>query len=197
MARASRAQMERNRQTIEDVSSRLFREQGLNGLSVDELMAAAGLTRGGFYGHFESKDDLAAIACAKAFEQSAGRWKGQIEAQPGSSDAFKAIVEGYLSTRSRDDPGHSCPATALAGDVAREAADKPVHAAFTAGIKVQLEMLAALEGQGDGNDGRRKALVQFSTLVGALMLARATRGDALSQAFLEAARAHLSSHCTL
>ena len=189
MARASRAQMDRNRETIEAVSARLFREQGLRGLSVDELMAAAGLTHGGFYGHFESKDALAAIACARAFEQSAGRWKGHIHGAADPAAAFRAIVDGYLSQLSRDDPGTSCPATALAGDVAREPGDKPVRAAFIAGVKDQVALLLALGEHGDG--GRRKALGQFATLVGALLLSRATSGDAISQEFLEAARAQL------
>lgn len=192
MARASRDQMDRNRQTIEEVSARLFREQGLKGLSVDDLMAAAGLTRGGFYGHFASKDALAAIACARAFEQSLGRWRSRIKGQPDPSAAFKAIVAGYLSKRSRDDPGHSCPAAALAGDVAREASHKPVHAAFVTGIKQHLELLQALELPIEPA-GRQKALIRFATLVGALVLSRATSGDALSQEFLAAAQAHLEA----
>jgi TetR/AcrR family transcriptional repressor of nem operon len=183
--------MDRNRQTIEEASARLFREQGLKGLSVDDLMAAAGLTHGGFYGHFQSKDALAAIACAKAFEQSGCAWKGHINGEPDPSAAFKGIVAGYLSERSRDNPGTSCPATALAGDVAREPGDKPVRAAFIAGVKDQVGLLLALGGHGDGEADRRKALVQFATLVGALLLARATRGDTISQEFLEAAGAHL------
>lgn len=182
--------MDRNRQTIEEVSARLFREQGLKGLSVDELMAAAGLTHGGFYGHFQSKDALAAIACAKAFEQSGARWQGCIQG-PDPSAAFKGIVASYLSERSRDDPGTGCPATALAGDVAREPGDKPVRAAFIAGVKDQVGLLLALGGHGDGDAGRRKALVRFATMVGALLLARATRGDELSGAFLQAAGVHL------
>ncbi|MDR3669666.1 MAG: TetR/AcrR family transcriptional regulator [Holophaga sp.] len=184
MARVSRAQSDRNRQTIEAVSARLFREQGLRGVSVDDLMAAAGLTHGGFYGHFESKDALAAVACTQAFKQSASRWQERIQGKERPA-ALKAIVDAYLSKRSRDDPGNSCPVTALAGDVAREPADKPIHAAFTAGIKEQLAVLASLQGPETARD---QALVQLSTLVGALLLARATSGDALSQRFLDAAR---------
>jgi TetR/AcrR family transcriptional repressor of nem operon len=189
MARVSRAQMNRNRQVIEEVSARLFREQGLKGISVDELMAAAGLTHGGFYGHFDSKDALAAIACAKAFEQSAGRWRERIQGSPDPSAALKAVVDAYLSPRSRDDPGNGCPATALAADVAREPAGKPVHDVFSAGVKALVRVLQALGEPGEA--GRRQALVRLSTLVGALLLARATRADGISQDFLEAARAHL------
>ena len=79
MPRVSREQTDINRLAIEDASSRLFREQGIKAVSVADLMAAAGLTHGGFYGHFESKDALAAVACAKAFEQSAGRWEKRLD----------------------------------------------------------------------------------------------------------------------
>jgi TetR/AcrR family transcriptional repressor of nem operon len=191
MARVSRAQSDANRQTIEAVSARLFREQGLRGVSVDDLMAAAGLTHGGFYGHFESKDALAGVACAQAFKQSAGRWQDRIKGRPDRPAALKAIVEAYLSRRSRDDPGNSCPITALAGDVAREPEHKPIRAAFAAGIKEQLAVLASLQPTDDPEAARDQAVVQLATLVGALLLARATRGDALSQRFLDAARAHL------
>jgi TetR/AcrR family transcriptional repressor of nem operon len=191
MARVSQAQSDRNRQTIEAVSARLFREQGLRGVSVDDLMAAAGLTHGGFYGHFESKDALAAVACTQAFRQSAGRWQDRIKGKPDRPAALKAVVDAYLSRRSRDDPGNSCPVTALAGDVAREPAHKPIRAAFTAGIKDQLAVLASLQATDDPETARERALVQLATLVGALLLARATCGDAVSQRFLDAAREHL------
>jgi TetR/AcrR family transcriptional repressor of nem operon len=191
MARASRAQMNQNRLAIEAASARLFREQGLKGISVDELMAAAGLTHGGFYGHFESKDALAAIACANAFEQSAARWRERSQGRPDPSAALKAIVDAYLSLRSRDDPGDSCPATALAADVAREPAGKPIHETFTAGIQALLGVLQSLGEPGEA--GRQRALVQLSTLVGALLLARATRADGISGDFLEAAQAEIVS----
>lgn len=190
MPRVSREQADNHRLAIEDASARLFREQGLK-VSVSDLMAAAGLTHGGFYGHFESKDALAAVACARAFEQSAERWRKRVAGKPDRAAAMTALVEGYLSPQSRNTLGSGCPAAALAGDVAREPSDKPIHEAYVAGVKRQLAMLLSLQDSGDEEVDRGEALAQFSTLVGALVLARATRGDPLSGEFLDAARARL------
>jgi len=191
MPRGSREQMDHNRQIIEQESARLFQEQGLRGVSVDQVMAASGLTRGGFYGHFPSKDALAAVACAKAFEQCASRWKKRVQGRMVPAKALQAFVAAYLSSRSRDEAGSSCPVVALAGDIVREPADKPVHDAFIAGVKQQLDFLLSLQEPGDPATERPKVMVQFATLVGSLLLARATRGDSLSAAFLTAARTHL------
>jgi len=90
-----------------------MREHGINGVSVSGLMSAAGLTHGGFYGHFDSKDELAAAACARAFEQALMRWKRRVAGEADAAAALQALVEGYLSKRSRDSPGTSCPASAL------------------------------------------------------------------------------------
>ncbi len=192
MPRVSRQQMDQNRASIEEVSARLFREQGLNGISVADLMAAAGLTHGGFYGHFESKDALAAVACGKAFEQSLGRWERSVQRQPTPQRALEQIIERYLSPQSRDQPGRSCPAVALAADVAREAPGKPVRAAYLDGVKGMAEALTTLAaGAHLRPHPRQQALLQLATMVGALSLARATRGDPLSDEILAAVRALL------
>jgi TetR/AcrR family transcriptional repressor of nem operon len=187
MPRASREQTEKHRQAITDVSARLMREQGIKSVSVSDLMGAAGLTHGGFYGHFDSKDALAAAACARAFEQSVERWKKRVGGQPDEPHALQALIEGFLSVHNRDNPGTSCPTTALAGDVAREPMDAPVRATYLAGIKGLLDILYGLQ-PGDTKAGHRQALAQLATMAGALLLARATAGDPLSERFLAAAR---------
>lgn len=191
MPRVSREKADSNRLAIQDASARLFREQGVKGVSVADIMAAAGLTHGGFYGHFESKDELAAVACATAFDESADRWRRRIEGKPDSASALKALVEGYLSAQSRNSAGSGCPTAALSVDVAREPADKPIHAAYLAGLKQQLEVLASLHDSGDAARDRSEAMAQLATMVGAMVLARATRGDEISGELLDAARAHL------
>lgn len=98
MPRVSKAEAEKNRAIIEQVSARLFREQGFHGISVADLMSAAGLTHGGFYGHFESKDALAAIACERAFEESVERWRKRVDAAPDRAAALESLLDGYLST---------------------------------------------------------------------------------------------------
>ena len=188
MPRVSREQTDRNRAAIEDVSARLFREQGFNGVSVADLMAAAGLTHGGFYGHFASKDALAALACGKAFEQSTQRWAQRIAAHADPRAAFHAIADSYLSPASRDSAGSGCPAAALAADVAREAPEQPVRAVYLAGVKGLLGQLAALSTQDQPAGRRDEALLQMAAMAGALLLARATQGDPVSDQMLAAVR---------
>ncbi len=192
MPRASKQQAENHRLAITDASARLMRERGIHGVSVSDLMAAAGLTHGGFYGHFASKERLAAEACCHAFSESAQRWKLRIAAHPDRASALQALTDAYLSTRSRDTPGTSCPATALAGDIAREPPDAALRAAFVTGTGQLIDVLSSLQSSGDTAASRREAMAQFATMVGAVILSRATAGDALSDEILQAARARLA-----
>ncbi|MBN3063163.1 TetR family transcriptional regulator [Pectobacterium aquaticum] len=186
MARVSKQQMERNREEIIQVSSQLFRERGLNGVSVNDLMAAAGLTHGGFYGHFASKDELAAIASRKALEDSGTRW--QEMCQHADKHNLETLVEHYLSPSHRDGAKDGCALTALANDIARESADKPVHDIYLSGVKAMLDRLESLSTIEDKEQRKQHALAQFALLSGALALARATAGDTLSDDFLNAAK---------
>lgn len=186
MARVSKQQMERHREEIIQVSSQLFRERGLNGVSVNDLMAAAGLTHGGFYGHFASKDELAAIASRKALEDSGTRW--QEMCQRADKHNLQTLVEHYLSPVHRDGAKDGCALTALANDIARESADKPVHDVYISGVKAMLDRLESLSTIEDKEQRKQHALAQFALLSGALALARATAGDTLSDDFLNAAK---------
>ncbi|AOR62132.1 TetR/AcrR family transcriptional regulator [Pectobacterium wasabiae] len=186
MARVSKQQMERNREEIIQVSSQLFRERGLNGVSVNDLMAAAGLTHGGFYGHFASKDELAAIASRKALEDSGSRW--QEISQHADQHNLRTMVEHYLSPTHRDGAKDGCAITALASDIARESEDKPVREVYLSGVRAMLDRLESLSTIEDKEQRRLHALAQFALLSGALTLARATAGDALSDDFLSAAK---------
>jgi len=192
MPRASKEQAQVHRLAIMDASARLMREHGMHGVSVADLMAAAGLTHGGFYGHFESKEALAGEACTHAFGESVRRWKQRIATQPDHAAALRALTEAYLSARSRDTPGISCPATALACDVAREPPGTPLRAAFVGGIGQLIDVLVSLQNGTDSAADRREALAQIATLVGAVVLARATAGNALSDELLSAARLKLA-----
>lgn len=191
MPRVNRAETEKNRKAIEHAASRLIRERGLS-VSVADLMGAAGLTHGGFYGHFRSKDELNSIACALAFSEGENRWKGFIADEDSSEGARAAMVENYISPNSRAAPGAKCPLAALAVDVSREDASKPVREAFNAGIEGLVELFASVLPSDDTPDKRRSdALVQISTMVGVLVLARATNGKPISDELLNAARTHL------
>ena len=191
MSRVSREQADLNRLAIEVASARLFRERGIGGVSVAKLMAEAGLTHGGFYGHFQSKDALAGIACATAFRQSTVKWQQRITDHPDHAAALRSIIENYLSAKSRGAAGTGCPLSALAAEVAREPAYQPVRKAFLAGLKDLVEILSSLQSTGNSARNGRRALGQLATMVGGLVLARATEGDGLSDEILAAARMQL------
>ncbi|MFJ7792881.1 TetR/AcrR family transcriptional regulator [Pseudomonas sp. NPDC096950] len=192
MPRVSRKQAELNREIIVEAATRLFRERGLHGISVVDVMGAAGLTHGGFYGHFESKEALAQEACSRAFSQSLERWKQRIDDSSDPLSARASIIAPYLSVANRDNPGESCPVTAFAGDMCHETAESGLHQTYTQGLEALLQMLTPLMGADQPDANRQRALVDYSLMVGALTLARATRGDALSEEILEATRAFLT-----
>lgn len=191
MARVSRAQAEANHQAIEAAASRLFRERGLDGVTVADVMAAAGLTHGGFYTHYESKDALAASACESAFGFAAEKWRRRIDAAATPVAARDAIAEGYLKSAYCDPSVASCPTATLVTDVARAGAAHPIHDAYVDGVKQQIDTLAELGTSGDRDKDRAAACVQLATMMGALLLARATHGDPVSAEIITAARTHL------
>jgi TetR/AcrR family transcriptional repressor of nem operon len=176
MGRVTQAKAQENRQRVVATAARLFRERGVPGVSVADLMAAAGLTHGGFYKQFASKEALVAEAVTEAFEESAA------VAQTFEDDAAQ-FVRWYLSADHRDHPGEGCAAAGFATDIAREGADSDARAPYAAGIEQYGRQLAG----GDGED-----LAAVSMLVGALVLARATAGTDLSDRILAAARTALT-----
>jgi TetR/AcrR family transcriptional repressor of nem operon len=192
MARSSREQTSKNREAIEIASARLFREHGLDGISVAELMGAAGLTHGGFYSHFASKDDLAAVACARGFRETDERWNQRMARADGDMEAARAsIVTAYLRDAHRDEPGSGCVGTAMATDVARAPADKPIHQAYVDGFKTAMLdnwMKTLADDEVDPVERRKHALRDLSMLVGSMLLARATAGDPVSDDILAAVR---------
>jgi TetR/AcrR family transcriptional repressor of nem operon len=191
MPRASKEQAEQHRKAITEASSRLFREHGVDNVSVADLMSAAGLTHGGFYGHFASKEDLAGEACRWAFGRSAERWKKRIADKDGHSAARIALTDGYLSSQSRRGPDGSCPAMSLAGDVARKSVEAPIRVPYIAGLEELLKILASVQDTGTPRSDREAALADFATMVGGLMLAKATQGAPISDEILSAARRRL------
>lgn len=191
MPRVSREQFGVNRDAIEDAAARLLRERGLHGVSVAEVMADAGLTHGGFYGHFASKDALTAAGVTRAFDRAVERWSQRVDGHDDERSALAALIDGYLSPANLASPGEGCPTAALASEVAREAKDKPVRAAFVEGIRRQLDVLLSVQPDDDPPDTDR-ALVQLATMIGTLVLARATASDPLSGDFVRAAREHFA-----
>ncbi|MBP2302628.1 TetR/AcrR family transcriptional regulator [Azospirillum picis] len=182
--RVSKEQAAENRRRIVDVAGMLFRERGFNGIGVVDLMKEAGLTHGGFYGHFASKDDLAAEACARAMEEAAERWRRTADERGG--DALPALLTSYLSQRHRDHSGAGCPMAALGVDAARQGG--AARGAFTRGLRPFIDLLGRLVPGRSAEARRKAALATLSGMVGALVLARAVDDPALSDEILEAAR---------
>jgi TetR/AcrR family transcriptional regulator, transcriptional repressor for nem operon len=187
--KSSREQAAKNRELVVNAAGRLFRERGFEGISVSEIMKSANLTHGGFYGHFKSKAELAALSCEQGIARMAGLW-GRLAAE--RKNPLREIADHYLSERHRDGPGSGCFFAALASDVARQ--DPPVKRAFTTGLRASFDELAsAIGGGGSKTAKRRRALAAISELVGAMVLARAVDDDRLSKEILEAARLDLGS----
>lgn len=189
MARVSQAQAQQNRDRVVETAARLFRERGVAGVSVADLMAAAGLTHGGFYKRFASKEALVAEAAGRAFTEQGARLRELGARHPGDPEAVRhERITQYLSAAHRDNPGAGCPISALASDVAREAPDSPARAPFADGVEAYARHLSGVGEDGEIDD---EALVALSTMVGALLIARATSGTPLSERVLDAARVAL------
>src|SRR4051812_150847 len=173
--KVSREQAAENRERIIETAARLFRERGFDGIGVADLMQNAGLTHGGFYGQFDSKEDLAAKACERALGQSAARLDRVIAEHP--KNALQAVAASYLSKRHRDDPGSGCAFVALGAEAPRHEAG--VRKVFTAALYERVEKLVRLI-PGTPAARRRKALATMASMVGAQVLARAVDDAALS-----------------
>lgn len=182
--KVTREEATRNRERIIDAAARLIRERGFAGTGVADLMREVGLTHGGFYGHFASKDDLEAQACTRALDRSLEFWRKRSELAPG--DPLSAITDGYLSARHRDDPGAGCLVAALGSDVSRRGPG--VRRAVTGYLDCAFDFLARLVPGSSKAARRRKAIDTYARLVGALVLARAVDDDALSREILGAVR---------
>lgn len=188
--KVSRDQARRNREAVLDAASRLFRARGIEGVPIGDIMRAGGMTHGGFYNQFASKEALAAEACAHALEGSVARWRGIAEAagvEGGrAANGARAIARDYLSRRNRDAPETGCALALLGPDAARRGGE--VSAALREGLDSLVDIYAQA-----GMTDRSAALAAVSQMVGAMVLARAVNDPALSDRILAAARAALDA----
>ncbi|HRQ81015.1 MAG TPA: TetR/AcrR family transcriptional regulator, partial [Azospirillaceae bacterium] len=173
--RATKEEAAKTRARIVKTAGRIFRDKGFAGAGVEEVMAAAGLTRGGFYRHFPSKDALAAEACAAVIRRTGEEWrKAAGEAGPA---AYGALLARYLTTAHRDQPELGCIFAALGADAGRRA-DPVLTQVFADGLDSLTAVLADVIPDADAK--RAKALTVLAALVGALVLARASAGQPIS-----------------
>lgn len=166
-------------QRILEQASILFRERGFYGVSVSEVMKATGLTHGAFYNHFESKDDLIAKTIGDASCKALALMK-EAEQTP---EAMHEYVQHYLSQGHRNEPGKGCLMTALASEVAREPSVQP---AFTRHLKSVITSLMAPFAKSRKRNIRRDAIHKISSMVGAIVLARAVDDPAFAEEILKA-----------
>jgi TetR/AcrR family transcriptional regulator, transcriptional repressor for nem operon len=186
----SKLEAAETRRKIVKTAAAEFRQNGINGTSLADLMAAAGLTHGGFYRHFESKDQLVAEACAAAFE-SANETAWVPLLQQSKRNGIDALVAKYLSEDHRDDQRGGCPFTALGSELARS--DENTRAAATEGLSKLVDAIAKQFSELRPDVAKRRALVTVSTMVGALTLARMVNDANLSTAILRESAKHVTA----
>ena len=174
------------RQKILEAAGALFRSRGIDAVGVDAIMHAAGLTHGGFYAHFASKEALVAEVSAASLAGAAARWE-RISRDENASTALARIVDAYLDPTHVAAAEQGCVLTMLGPEVARRAGSRP---AITASIRQMADALARCL---PGRD-RRAALATFSAMVGAVVLARLSDDPALADELLGAARQTACRH---
>ncbi len=187
--RVSREKAAENRERIIDAAGALFRAKGFGGIGVADIMKAADLTHGGFYGHFASKDDLVAQASRRTMARSAVKWQRVVAA--ARDQPYAALLRNYLTPRHRDEPDCGCAFAALGTDAGRSG--KAVREAFAEGLEPLIEILANAVPGRSKVARRRKAVAAMAGLVGALTLARAVGNTSLSNEILDAVQRQLMS----
>jgi len=177
----SKAQKTKTHKRIISIASKRFREKGLARVGIAELMKEAGLTVGGFYKHFDSRDDLVDEAVSSAF----GGWKRRVDAAKagGPSVSLAKLIDDYLDEAHRDNPGTGCAFSALAPEIARS--DKQTRALTSEQVRNDIQLIAGLLPGKDKSRARSRAILTFSALVGAMSLARAVSDEGLSREILE------------
>src|SRR6266478_8803514 len=151
----SRAEKEKTHKRIVRIAAKRFREEGLAKVGIAELMKEAGLTVGGFYKHFDSRDDLVAEAVSSAF----GGWKRRVDVARagGASVSIAKLIDDYLNAAHRDDPGTGCAFSALAPEIARS--DKRTRAITSEQVRNDIQLIAALRPAKDKRTARSRAIL--------------------------------------
>ncbi len=166
---------------IVKVAAKRFRELGLEGIGVADVMREAGVTVGGFYKHFGSRDELVVEALAAAFKD--------LDVWEEHTADMAHLLQNYLTEAHRDAPGTGCAMGALVGDMTR--GSKSARALYTARVKRSLAFFSALLPSNRRSDKRRRALLILSALLGAINLSRAVSDPNLSREILHGVREEL------
>ncbi|SEM52629.1 transcriptional regulator, TetR family [Luteibacter sp. UNCMF331Sha3.1] len=183
--RYEKGHKEQTRQRIVEAAAQRFRADGIDAVGVVSLMGDVGLTQGGFYNHFESKEDLVRESVTVAATCAMERMAAKVTASRG--ERYRALINAYLSADHRDTPESGCVAAALSAEMAR----RPVETreAFTDGYGEMVELIAStLPASVRGKRRRTLAMAVFASLVGSLSLSRAVVDDGLSDEILSLGR---------
>ena len=192
----SKAEKAENHDRIVRTAATRFRVTGVDGIGLADLMKEAGLTHGGFYRHFASRDELVAEAIERALHDgSKGAFDAVAKSKLGKQALLFALIDWYLGIGHRDDLATSCAVTSLAGDVARSNAR--ARTAYSRQVAAYLELFAQLIAADKPKARRVKAIAAWATLVGAVSMARAVNDDKLSREILKTAADELKSALSL
>jgi TetR/AcrR family transcriptional regulator, transcriptional repressor for nem operon len=162
-----------------------LREKGAHGIGVADLMREAGLTHGGFYAHFDSREALVIEAFAYAMDRSTERWR-KVAEQTVPDRRLATIVENYLTPLHRDDPGHGCAVPTLGAEIARES--PKTRKAFAAKLEQMIDMMADQVLDMPRKTARKQAVAALATMMGTLVLSRIAGGGEFSDEILAAGR---------
>lgn len=186
----SRADKDKTHKRIVAIAAKRFRERGLEGIGIADVMREAGLTVGGFYKHFASRDDLVAEALAS----SVATWRKRAEAAAaaGAPLSYEEMLSDYLCEEHRDNPGTGCVFASLAADIARSG--KATRSVATERVRKNLESFTTALGGKDKQAARSGAIVTLSALVGAMALARTVSDESLSREILKTVAQYLKDH---
>lgn len=176
--------LETHARIVKKASVRL-REKGAHGIGVADLMKDAGLTHGGFYAHFDSREALVIEAFAYAMDRSTDRWR-QLAGQAEPEQRLATIVDVYLSPQHRDNPGHGCAVPALSAEIARES--PKTRKAFAAKLDQMIEMISEQFPGSPGKEARKHAMAALATMMGTIVMARVAGNGELSEELLSAGR---------
>ena len=185
---ARTAAKEATHERIVSVAARAIRRNGYHGTGVADIMKEAGLTHGGFYAHFESRDAMLAEAATQACAQSVATVAGAVAGEP-ASQAMATMLQAYLSRQHVESVEMGCPLAALGSETSRQSPD--VRRVTTRHVKEMVDLIARQSPQWGQPETHEQALVILSTMVGALVLARAVDDVALSDSLRDAALKHL------
>lgn len=185
---ARAAAKEATHERIVSVAARAIRRNGYHGTGVADIMKEAGLTHGGFYAHFESREAMLAEAALQACAQSVATVAGAVAGEP-ASQAMATVLKAYLSRQHVESVETGCPLAALGSETSRQSPE--VRRVSTRHIKEMVDLIARQSPQWGQPETHEQALVTLSTMVGALVLARAVDDVALSDNLREAALKHL------